>query len=117
MPYTLFCIALDGKDLFSVKVDETQTVDELKKAIKEQNAPEFDHLTAFKLTLYRAEVDSSYNRQKRIDELGRLFQNLNECTPLTEEEQLLSELFGGSPPERKKYYILVVPPQSESIDT
>jgi len=41
MVYTLFCIVLGQKTTFSVKVDETQTVDELKEAIKNKKPNDF----------------------------------------------------------------------------
>jgi len=115
MAYTLFCIVPGDKTLFSVKVDETQTVDELKKAIKNENPHKFENVDAYELTLYRVEVDQPHEKQKRNDELKRSFQNLDECTELDEEQQL-SKYFGESPPVGKKYYILVVPPQRKSID-
>ena len=106
---------LGEETTFSVKINETQLVDELKDKVKEKRDIKFKDIDAVELTLYRAEVDQPYERQKRIDELKRLFQNLDECTGL-DEDQLLSKYFGESLPVGKKYYILVVPPQRKSID-
>ena len=116
MVYTLWCLVLGDKTTFSVKVDGTQTVDELKEAIKNQALHKFENVDAYELTLYRVEGDQSCTWQERIDEFERLSQNLNEGTKLGDVEQQLSEIFGESPPKGKKYYILVVPPQCKSID-
>ena len=55
MKLKIFCFLLpnDGRSLFSVSIDNDQTVDDLKKAIKREKKPELDHLAADALILYK----------------------------------------------------------------
>jgi recombinational DNA repair ATPase RecF len=117
MPYDIWCFLIGSDNTFSVNIDETRTrtVDQLKKEIKAKNPKTFSDFDADDLTLYRAEVDESIDeqKQKRTDELRRLFHNLNECTELDEKQQLQG-VFGENP-QGKRYYTLVLPPEGESI--
>jgi len=59
MTYTLFCI-IEGQYIpFSVKINETQSVDKLKMEIKKETSPGFNNVAADKLTLYKIKVDVS----------------------------------------------------------
>jgi len=112
MPYQLPCFKSGDSSTFSVIIDEWSWVDALKDRIKEKRA--LGNIATVHLTLYRVEVDEGYNKQERINELERLFQHLNECTELDEEQQL-AKIFDESPVEGKKYYILVQVPEGKSI--
>jgi len=114
MPYQLPCFKPGDSSTFSVIIDERRWVDELKDKIKEKRLAALGNIATVHLTLYRVEVDEAYNKQERIDELERLFQNLSECTELDEEQQL-AEFFDQSPLKGKKYYILVQVPEGKSI--
>ena len=85
-------------------------MEHLKKAIP----TDLKDVDARRLKLYRFEIDASYNKKKRINELKQLSQQLNECTEL-DEVQPLSECLGGSPPPEKKYYIIMQIPEGASI--
>ena len=115
MPYKIPCWLPGDHSTFLVDIEEHSLVDDLKDKIKEKNLELLGNIDARFLTLYRAEVKQPYEKQKRIDELKRSFQNLKECKELDEEEQL-SGYFAKSPPVGRKHYIIVVPPQRKSID-
>ena len=119
MLHTLSCIVIGETTAFPVDIDETQTVGELKDAIKEKKQVALKAIDANKLTLYRAIVNESDYKQKqtRINELKRLSQNLNECTKLDNKEQQFSGFFGESPSQGKKCYTLVQIPIGQSIDS
>jgi len=69
MAYTLFCIVPGDKNLFSVKVDETQTVDELKKAIKSENSHKFENVDAYELTLHQIEINLDVSNEDEYDRI------------------------------------------------
>jgi len=115
MSYDIFCFIPGDRSTFSVSINETESVDNLRDKIKAKKSNELKHVDAAKLTLYRVEVDKSCDKKTRISELERLSQTLNECLELEDEERQLSEAFGESPPQGKKYYILVQVPKGESI--
>ncbi|KAG2105512.1 uncharacterized protein F5147DRAFT_242554 [Suillus discolor] len=48
-------MVLPGR-IFSVNVAETQTVDDLRKVIKDANKPEFDHVAAYDLKLWQVDL-------------------------------------------------------------
>jgi Crinkler effector protein N-terminal domain len=101
---------------FPVKIDKTESVDELKKAIKKEKEHRLDAFAAYSLKLYQVQLDKSLNKHERTSELARLSQNLNNCTELDEEDQL-SKIFGEGAPDGKKYYTIVQLPTGQSIDS
>ena len=102
--------------VFSVNIDETRTMRDLKQAIKAATKPTLTGVDANVLTLYRVAIDDPVNRKvnEYIKELKRLSQNLKECTELDEMHQV-SEVFGEIPPPGKSYFILVRTPEGRSI--
>jgi len=58
MSYTLFCAILGQETAFLVNIDETQTVDELKKHIKAEE-PALASFATDTLTLYKVDIDIS----------------------------------------------------------
>ena len=120
MLYTLFCIVLGESKLFSVKVDETLSVDELRKKIKNEKPFRFKDVDADELTLHKIKVDidisDTAKYKSKMDEVSRLdcvFNPKIELLPM----QWISEHFGDSDPcKEKTIHILVEPPKSKSID-
>jgi hypothetical protein len=55
MTYTISCLLIGEATRFSVELDETSTVDELKDAIKSEIG---GSLPAHHLTLYRVDIDT-----------------------------------------------------------
>ena len=113
MLYRLSCFIPNRRNLFCVDIDETNVVQVLKKEIKKEIPNTLAAVAADHLTLYRVAIDNSFDKKKRMNELERSTQRLNECTMLDEERQL-SEYFGGSPPPGLKYYVFVQIPTGES---
>jgi Crinkler effector protein N-terminal domain len=113
--YTLWCTVIGETTQFSVKIDKTGSVDELKDVIKKKKEPRLDAFVADSLKLYQVKVDGSLARQERMSELARLSRNLHECTELVDEEQQLSEIFGEGSLQGKTYYTLVRLPTGQSI--
>ncbi|THH04347.1 hypothetical protein EW145_g5578 [Phellinidium pouzarii] len=64
---TLFCYIYRRNDepshkrVFSVEIDNTKSVDKLKKVIKAETKDIFDHLPAFDLRLWNVEIPSKNN--------------------------------------------------------
>ena len=69
----LLCITPGDDETFPVDIDKTQTVGDLKTKIKEAMAPDLDTIMAFKLKLYRINVDISddKNHDRIIDQISR----------------------------------------------
>jgi hypothetical protein len=65
MPYKLFCFIPGDKCEFPVDIDETQTVGDLKKKIKEEKALKLNAFDAAELTLYKVNVDISSQDTRR----------------------------------------------------
>ncbi|KAG1766753.1 hypothetical protein EV702DRAFT_980692 [Suillus placidus] len=53
--YKLNCIVLgdDPSRIFAVDIGETQTVSELREVIQDEKKPEFDHIDADRLKLWK----------------------------------------------------------------
>src|SRR5260221_2152881 len=81
----LWCLLIGDENLFSVDINQSSTVEQLKKKIKTENQHDLN-IDPRKLTLYRAEVDDSIDKYKTtlITELNRLSENLSECRELDE---------------------------------
>ncbi|KAF9133873.1 hypothetical protein BG015_003496, partial [Linnemannia schmuckeri] len=105
-PLTLFCL-VDGEttsQAFSVDIDQTKTVDHLKKLIKTEKAPRFDDVAADELTLWRVFIpDEKMDSFITVDALG-------DKTQLNNPRTRLSKLFPESPDDNT--YILVQRPPS-----
>ena len=114
MAYTLSCMILGEKIPFSVKINETQLVDELKKGIKNENGNRFKGLDARDLMLYKLNVAKSDKDYRKIREA--IAQGLFELKETDELEptDVISECFAD--PKSNAIHIVVVAPQSKSID-
>jgi hypothetical protein len=66
MQYKLVCFKPGDKDIFSVKIDETDIVDDLKQEIKKQLAPKLNAFVANDLVLYKTKVDISNDDEHKI---------------------------------------------------
>ena len=108
MLYHLWCFIPNKENIFSVDIDETDVVDVLKKEIKKKIPNMCAGVAADHLTLYRVTINKSLDQKKRMNELERLTQRLNECA-LLDGEQQLSDYFGGSPPGMRYYIFVQIP--------
>ncbi|KAF8920915.1 hypothetical protein BGZ58_004251, partial [Dissophora ornata] len=105
---TLFCL-ISGElvsNAFSVKVNPTATVDELKKAIIAEKPNAFRHIDANDLVLWRATIplDEDAGEDSVITLNG-----LDEKTKLGNPRTSLSKLFPESPDDTT--YIIIEQPQ------
>ena len=114
MSRTTWCFIIGDIETWPVKIDFTETVSHLKKEIKQENPD----LNTPGVTLYRAAVDESINKQRenRMNEPNRLCQDLKECKELDDEQHLLGDIF-DEVPQGKICYVLVRTPEGDSIDS
>jgi Crinkler effector protein N-terminal domain len=113
MPYTILCIITGETTPFSVTIDETQSVGELKDAIKKETEPELNAFDAHTLTLYRIDVNGSNNESTR--ELQKISQDPSKNEELDPLDKL-RDVFKPTGPTHQMIQILVQPPGGESID-
>jgi len=114
MSLHIWCFVVGNACTFSVKIDPAETVDDLKRAIKVETHCTLNAVHTDRLMLYQVALDKSYDKKKRMNELNRFSQHLNECTEL-DEHQELSVYFDGGPSPGKGYYIIVHISEGESI--
>jgi Crinkler effector protein N-terminal domain len=114
---TLFCIVSDGTTPFPVAIDETQSVGELKKAIKKETKPGLDAFAPHELTLYKINVDISNDDtwDKTIHDISRGDYKFSEKKKLNPTFKV-SEYPGGTGFPEKTIHILVDFPSGEPID-
>jgi hypothetical protein len=93
----------DPRNIFPVKIASTESVGTLKKAIKEEKKPVFDHVAADALKLWKVSipVDAEYKENVGEVELG----DGAELSPV----ETLSDVFSPVP-TRKHLHIIVVYP-------
>ncbi|OAQ24326.1 hypothetical protein K457DRAFT_1823888 [Linnemannia elongata AG-77] len=111
---TLFCL-VDGvatSSAFSVEIDSTNTVDELKKLIKTEKVNDFQDVDADKLTLWRV----SFLITRDNSEIPILFNNIAK----EEKEKLhaaddLSDIFDEKPPKKTIHIIVQRPSQALTL--
>jgi len=116
MSYKIFCILRGGRSAFPVNIKQTETVDDLKDAIKAKKKRELDALSANALSLYQVNIDAS-NMRKAIEVAEAMFQgletseNMEELNPVDE----LQAVFQDHPAGRR-VHILVRRPGGKLID-
>ena len=59
--YTIFCLVLEEKTAFSVKIEKNETVDELKKLVKRERSDVFADIAFVSLELYRVDIADNKN--------------------------------------------------------
>ena len=115
MSYTLVCIIIGESTAFPVKIDETQTVGELKKFIKKETEPDLDGVAAHRLTLYKVNIDMS-DKAKFTKEVQDISQDLSKTEKeLFNPSEELSHVFKSPDPLKGNIHILIQLP-GESID-
>ena len=114
MSSTLLCFIPGGKSVFSVEIDKTKIVDQLKDAIKKKKTQTLANVEADDLILYRVAIDSNLDNKRRKTTLMHLSENLAQHEELSDTSHL-STIFDVSPPDGKSWLTLVQIPQGESI--
>jgi hypothetical protein len=92
----------DVSRVFPVKITNTESVGTLKKAIKEEKKPAFDHVTADSLALWKVSFPVNHSLQQNLANL-----DLTDETSLSSVDVLL-EVFSNVPPF-KHLHIVVKP--------
>ena len=114
MSSTLLCFIPGGKSVFSVEIDKTKIVDQLKDAIKKKKTQTLANVEADDLILYRVAVNSNLDNKRRKTTLTHLSKNLVQHEELINTSYLLA-IFDVTPPDRKTWLTLVQIPQGESL--
>ncbi|KAF9944278.1 hypothetical protein BGZ65_012309, partial [Modicella reniformis] len=106
---TLFCL-VDGEatsNAFSVKIALSDTVDDLKEAIKTKKSPRFDDVAADELILWRVSHPViAANKHQSV--LLRAIDSQTELDPTDD----ISDVFAGKPPKKIIHIIVQRPPPS-----
>ncbi|KAF9147092.1 hypothetical protein BGX20_006757, partial [Mortierella sp. AD010] len=99
---TLFCIVDGDSTAFSIDIASTKTVDHLKKEIKKDQSPVFDHLRASDLTLWSVNIpcDDDEKPITLVDQTNR--KKLRATSDI-------SEVFGTAPPKKTIHCIVERP--------
>ena len=118
--HTIFCTIHGGNPAssqsFSVKIDENETVGELKDYILQKKPKSLANVEADELILYKINAfgDTTEERNKSLQKEILRVQELRGDGELDICETISSVFLGGSPPP-KTYHILAVLPQGEPI--
>jgi len=110
--YVIICFIPRSKDAFSVNIEKSRPVDQLKDMIKAKKPQTFVNVEADTLSLYQVTIYGSLTTEQFIDQLNRLSQNLNESMRLWGGREL-SSYFSESPAPPGKYYVIVQLPEGE----
>lgn len=105
---TLWCL-VEGESTssaFPVEIAAAKAVYQLKKVIKKEKSPEFDDITANKLTLWKVSLPLSPSQSRdRITVESLPKGSANELFP----PDILSDIFDNPPPERTVHIIVQYP--------
>jgi hypothetical protein len=102
-PLELNCLVLgqDRSHVFRVSLPQTRYIEDLKKGIREKKKPEFDHVPADTLVIWRVSVRINSNLKRDVESLN-----------LVKEGSLYSpidELGGIFSPEPGHLHVVVQP--------
>jgi hypothetical protein len=102
---TLLCYVRGDKykQAFTVKIKEGESVADLKKAIKEEQSPIFDHVTANSLALWRVSIPCNRGLKAKVESLS-----LNDDHSL-EPASVLSEVFSDGLKEKHVHVVVEHP--------
>ena len=105
----LNCLVLgdDASRTFPIKIAKSDTVGDLRKLIKEENTPAFDHVPTNTLVLWKVSI--LVNRSLTENLSNRTFGDESPLLPVDE----LSEVFSDSPARRHLHIVVSAPPASE----
>ena len=105
----LNCLVLgdDASRTFPIKIAKSDTVGDLRKLIKEENTPAFDHVPTNTLVLWKVSI--LVNRSLTENLSNRTFSNESPLLPVDE----LSEVFSDSPAQRHLHIVVSALPASE----
>lgn len=104
----LNCLVLgdERNHIFNIEIPATKTVSALKKAIKEEKSPLFDHVPADNLAIWKVSVPVDETFEENLRNL-----NLDDAQPLPPVKRL-SGVFSNIP-EEHLHVVVRPPPTSE----
>ena len=97
----------DASHTFPIKISKSDTVGDLRKLIKEENTPAFDHVPANTLILWKVSILVNWSLTQNLS--NRTFGDESSLLPVDE----LSEVFSDSPARRHLHIVVSAPPASE----
>jgi hypothetical protein len=104
MLYTISCILQGEIDAIEpIKIEETETVGELRAQIKEKREIELKDVPANKLRLYLINLPNDHNLEENLNQRFNTEQLQDWLRPTTP----LNEVFSGALPPLEKVHILV----------
>jgi hypothetical protein len=115
MPYTILCVIIGDNTLFSVNIDETRTVGELKRCIKEKAAHTLASFDAHTLRLYCIDVTGT-DPKTLMEAVKQKAQTVSSRDPLNPFHSL-QVVYPPPGPPGMMIHILVQLPSGESIDS
>jgi hypothetical protein len=105
------------KHAFEVKIGKEESVAALKKAIKEEKSPDFDHTPADSLVLWNVSIPYNHTLTDDVDTLRLLDDGLPQVSDELIQSLLpvrkLSKIF-SKPPIEEHVHIIVKPPPARS---
>ena len=103
-PSTLFCFIDGEKTAFSVKIASSNNVGDLKKRIKAQQSPAFDHIVANKLTLWKVPIPAAPKKERKEISLADVLSKEE-----LDETDDISDVFPKTPPKKIIHTIVLRP--------
>ena len=105
----LNCLVLnnDTSHIFPIEIMESKTVGTLRKAIKDEKRPAFDHVPTDALLLWKVSIPVNRNLTENLSKL--LFVDEGSLLPVEE----LTDVFSGSPARRHLHIVVRGPPAGE----
>lgn len=103
---TLFCL-VDGESTpFPVKIEFTETIGDLKKAIKDEQTPDFDDITAKALSLWKVSIPVVPKKERKEISLADVLSKEE-----LDETDDVSDIFDEKPPKKTIHVIVQRPPR------
>jgi Crinkler effector protein N-terminal domain len=117
MSYTLLCVIIGETTPFPVKIDKSQTVAELKKAIKTEAENALGAFDTHTLTLYQVNIEVP-NDEKLTEAVQNIPQILGDPKQAEKLHQtrMLSKYSWEPDQTKETIQVVVQPPGGESID-
>ena len=97
-PITIFCLVYGDshEQPFQVKIDREETISALKNIIKEEKKPEFDHLSANRLWLWKWNKSTDKVRVEDLD-----------LSDLLDSRTTIGDVFENDSPQTGRTHIIV----------
>jgi hypothetical protein len=123
--FNLFCYVRGEhyNNAFEVTARKDESVATLKETIKEKKRPNFDHIPADSLVLWKVSVPCDQNLKKNVNDLHLLDYELPQSPVAHPDDQIqslppdhkMSEVFLVPPIEKHVHIIVMAPPSRSTI--